>query len=161
MPGDVKLTLILDGSAKERVMGVIKHAVARTFSEDIRNEAVKLSPVSDTWPSLPEQRGEKRIDTGHNKRTIWTETWRKGGQIMAKIYTQSGYGGYLELGYKVHMKEGPQPKDTRHVTNGFMQGRPYLWPAFRQNVGLISTRVRDRLKKMGGRSGSDQGDLFE
>lgn len=157
MPGDIKVTLNVDiPKSKAQVQRAILRATRQTFGEDIKNEAKRLSPVSEEWPSIPQQRGEKRIDTGHNRRSIDTETEKSGiSRIVAKLFTQSGYGGYLELGYKIRVN--PQgnlfEKKKKPIffiggerSGDFMQGRPYLWPAFRRFVGLIPERVKQYLK---------------
>lgn len=88
-------------------------AIQDTFELDIKPEAAANSPVL----------------TGTNKRSIDTEvTQLPDGTIQAKLFTQSGYGAYLELG-------------TR-----FMKAVPYLWPAFEKFV-LGVNGLRSRLKE--------------
>jgi hypothetical protein len=56
--------------------------------------------------------------------------WRElsDGRIQAQLFTQSGYGGYLEIGtYK-------------------MEARPYLYPAFNQFVPRLSQIIGQRVK---------------
>jgi hypothetical protein len=53
--------------------------------------------------------------------------------VEAKLFTQSGYGGYLELG------------------TSRMRAQPYLWPAFIENIDKLPASVQGKIAtvKMG------------
>ena len=53
-------------------------------------------------------------DTGNNKDNIETDTSMKDGKPVGRVYTQSGYGGWLEIG------------------TSRMAARPYLAPAYQR-----------------------------
>lgn len=98
MPSDIKLDLKLDLTAKQRVDGAIFDGIQEVFEIDIKGDAVENSPV----------------DTGLNRRSIDTDVkWTAQG-VQATIYTQSGYGGYLEIGTYI------------------MAARAYIFPAFQK-----------------------------
>lgn len=103
-------------------------ATKEVFELDIVPEAKRLSPVSDAWPSIPEARGEKRRDTGHNRRSIDAVVEDGPNGPEAELFTQSGYGAYLEIG------------------TSKTPARPYLWPAFEKFVGTLAARVKGKLK---------------
>lgn len=86
-------------------------ATREVFAIDIKHAAMEGSPV----------------DTGTNKRSIDTETTETATGVSATLFTQSGYGGYLELG-------------TRK-----MRARPYLYPAFEENVGKIIPLAKEKM----------------
>ena len=52
-------------------------------------------------------------DTGNNASSITSEVERKGLRITGRVYTQTGYGGWLEVG------------------TSRMAARPYMAPAYR------------------------------
>lgn len=81
---------------KAEVEAATLKAVQEVFELDIKPEAAKGTPVL----------------TGTNRRSIDTETTQTPTGVQAQIFTQSGYGGYLEVGTKK------------------MEARPYILPAF-------------------------------
>jgi HK97 gp10 family phage protein len=97
--------------AKAATKLAIFRAVQETFELDIKPQAQRDTPVK----------------TGTNRRSIDTEVEQVADGVKAELFTQSGYGAYLELG-------------TRK-----MDARPYLWPAFEQFVGRIYTRTKELL----------------
>lgn len=107
-------------------------AVQQVFELDIVPEAKRLSPVSPTWPSIPASRGEKRIDTGHNRRTIDSSVEDTPEGPQAQLFTQSGYGGYLETG------------------TSRMPARPYLYPAFQKFIGKLGEIISGKLANKAG-----------
>lgn len=99
-------------------------AVAQVFEADIKGMAQELSPV----------------DRGTNRRSITTETQRtENGSVQAEIFTQSGYGGYLELGHRVHIG----PKDSGEFSDEVVEGRPYIYPAFIAGQPALLAAVKD------------------
>lgn len=112
---------------KKPVTKATFEAVRDTFEIDIKAEAKKLSPVSEEWPSIPASRGEKRIDTGHNRRSIDTEVKEVPNGVTAELFTQSGYGGHLEIG------------------TSRMPARPYLYPAFNRHRKTLAKALRTKI----------------
>lgn len=98
-------------AAKAETKQAIFQAVQETFELDIKPAAVKASPVL----------------TGTNRRSIDTDVKAVAHGVQAQLYTQSGYGGYLELG-------------TR-----FAKAQPYLRPAADKFLSRIGERVRQKL----------------
>lgn len=96
-------------------------AVQEIFENKIKPDAQELSPV----------------DTGLNQRSITTETVSTGTQVSAQIFTQSGYGGYLELGHQVRGDSGKT-----------VAGRPYIFPAFTLNQPELLEAVKGGVAKL-------------
>ena len=114
MAGDAFVELNLRTTEmKEKMRKAIFAATREVFSIDIEQAAKEGSPVS----------------TGTNKRSIATDVEETPDGVKAELYTQSGYGGYLELG-------------TRR-----MSARPYLYPAFEQNVNKIPDVAKGKLNQ--------------
>ena len=100
-------------------------AVQEVFELDIVPEAKRLSPVS---PDNPKIVGTKYKDTGHNRRTIDATVADTPEGPSAELFTQSGYGGYLEVG------------------TSRMIARPYLYPAFIRYIGKLGEIISEKLK---------------
>jgi HK97 gp10 family phage protein len=95
-------------------MNVIRNAGERNFTnfiDDMGEMAKSLSP----------------IDTGNNRNSIKSKgEWGNKLTLNFEIYTESGYGGYLELGTKK------------------MAARPYFAPAFQHAYSdLKKTSAKD------------------
>ena len=73
-----------------------------TFCDTMRAIAFRLSPT----------------DTGNNQRSLAAKTGMEGGKPVGRVYTQSGYGGWLEIG-----------TSKRPAT-------PYLAPAYQEAKDL-------------------------
>lgn len=108
--GDVtfKLNLNLEG-AKQQIMDAAFKAVQEEFELGIKPAAVDESPYK----------------SGTNRRSIDTDVENQGTQIKAELYTQSGYGGYLETG------------------TSKMDARPYLAPAFNEGIANIGEKIKE------------------
>lgn len=118
----VKLTL-RTGEAKAEVKQAVFEATQELFEADIKSDAVRMSPVrAPKGPHNP-----RGIPGGTNRRSIDTDVNQTEEGVEASIYTQSGYGGYLEVG-------------TRK-----MAARPYIGPAFDQNIAKLPERVKEKL----------------
>lgn len=122
----VQVTLRTDAT-RVRLKRAVFNATQKVFELDTKKLAKELSPVSPTYPSIPASRGEKRIDHGTNRNSIDTAVEQTPEGVRAAIFTESGHGGYLELG-------------TRK-----MPARPYLGPAVQQTVGKIPLEVKEEL----------------
>ena len=122
MPGAVKLNL-RTGEAKAEVKQAVFEAVQEVFEIDMKTAAVQGSPVrAPKGPHNPQG-----IPGGTNRRSIDTDVEMSEQGVEASMYTQSGYGGYLEVG-------------TRK-----MAARPYIRPAFDENVAKIPEKVKEKL----------------
>lgn len=99
------------------------------FLLDIVPEAVKNSPVTPEGLARNiEQRKKRPGGTGVNRRSIDAEVELKEDGIHAELFTQSGYGAYLELG------------------TSKMRAQPYLYPAFVKFIGDLQGRIKARNK---------------
>ena len=58
------------------------------------------------------------VDTGNNRDSIATQTGMNGGKPVGRVYTQSGYGGWLEIGTSTK------------------PARPYIAPAYQEAKDL-------------------------
>ena len=115
MPLDFGFTLKMNPHAMQE----INEALRKGFEIGaiaVHADAVELAP------------GEPGTSTGNNRRSIDSEVKEEGGRVVAEVFTQSGYGGYLEIG------------TTK------MPARPYLKPAFDKNRELFLRATRDALK---------------
>jgi HK97 gp10 family phage protein len=108
-----KLNLRVE-EAKQETLDAITQGIGQVFEIEIRSDAVENSPYK----------------TGHNRRMIGTDVSRSPGKIIARLFSQSGYGGFLELG-------------TR-----FMKARPYLWPAFNKHINLLKEIIGSKVRSI-------------
>ena len=112
----------------------IDQATRETFQLDILPEAVQTSPVTpeglqynlEKWSEKNHKPGTefKRTDTGHNRQSLDVEFHETPSGTEAKLFSQSGYGGYLELG------------------TSKMRPQPYIWPAFLKFYRKIAAKVK-------------------
>lgn len=100
----------------------LEAATEEVFSE-IHFAAAEASPVLDKATS-ERQPGENRESIRHNVTQV------KAG-VKARVYTTSGFGGFVELGTKK------------------MPAQPYLYPSFESNIGQLPDVVRERLEEIG------------
>ena len=108
--GPITLTLRTD-ETKQQVLDAIFQATQEVFELDIKPAAADASPKK----------------TGTNARSIDADVTQQPDGVHAELYTQSGYGGYLELG-------------TRH-----MSPKPYLNPAFEEGIASLPEKVKEKL----------------
>ena len=111
MPLDVGFKLNLNPAALQEIKGALREGF-EIGAAATQADAVELSP----WI------------TGNNRRSIDSEVKEEGGKPVATVFTQSGYGGYLEIG-----------TTKRPAT-------PYLKPAFDKNRDLFLQATRVALK---------------
>lgn len=96
-------------------------AVKEVFELDIKPEAVTKSPVTPTGMERNLALHRKHPGgTGLNRNSIDVAVEQTPRGIEASIFTQSGYGGYLEVG------------------TSKMRAQPYLYPAFLKFVDRIA-----------------------
>lgn len=65
--------------------------------------------------------------TGETEQSIANEVEEVGPGVRAKVFTQSGHGGYLEVGTKR------------------MKAEPFLFPAFQRTMNDLAQRIKSRL----------------
>ncbi len=95
-----------------RLQGATKDGLEEALLLDVLPEAVQGSPVK----------------TGTNRRSINIETEiNSKGEVEGKLFTQSGYGGYLEVG------------------TSKMPARPYLFPAVERHREAIAKAIKRRI----------------
>lgn len=118
---DAQWKVTMDPSAAKDMELAIFQGVQEVFELDI----VPAAKAHDQY-----------IKTGTNKRSIDSEVsysdqiglFSKIRSVVAILFTQSGYGGYLELGTK------------------YIKARPYLYPAFNQFRTRIAEIVAQKIK---------------
>lgn len=143
----VKATVKYNMVTIEGFQGNLLSKVTQLFEADIREAAVENSPV----------------DTGTNARSIETKTaYIPGVGVMASIYTTSGYGGYLELGHRVHLGSMSSSMSSvnlfasiRGGQGDYVQGRPYLYPAVMSNLPKLYAMLGSSVP-----ASAEYGDLF-
>jgi HK97 gp10 family phage protein len=124
--------------ALAKISATIREAVEEVFATQIHPAAVEKSPVTPEGlarnlelEALGKLGDRPPGGTGTNRRSIdyTVETTEKGTE--AKLFTQDGYGGYLETG------------------TSKMRAQPYLWPAFIENVDKIPQGVKVKIEGIG------------
>ncbi len=121
--------------ARAAVQEIIRTVTEDVFELDIKPAAVEGSPVTEEGYlrnlelEAQHKLGARRVGgTGHNRRSIDVSVTETDKGVEATLFTQSGYGGYLETG------------------TSKMRAQPYLYPAFIQNVGKIPEGVKVRIQ---------------
>lgn len=108
---DIKLKLMLRRPQFDaRMRKAVADGMEDALDDPIKTAAVKGSPVR----------------LGTNRRSIDFDVDR--AKLVGRLFTQSGYGGYLEVGTVK------------------MPARPYMVPAVEQNRGAIARAVKRRLR---------------
>jgi len=121
------------GAAALEVKTVILDATREVFDEDIVPTAKELSPVTpEGYARNLELKAEGKLSrpamgTGHNRRSIDSVVNPSDAGPEAELFTQSGYGGYLEVG------------------TSRMRAQPYIYPAFEQHIGKLPLRVKEKI----------------
>ena len=134
MPIELKLKL---GQAKQQVRQIAFEQLQETFEIDIKTQAVENSPVTaegilrNQLLEAQHKLGGRPVGgTGTNRRSIDTEVVEGGRGPEAKIFSQSGYGGYLEVG------------------TSKMSAQPYVYPAFQQHVPKVASGIKAKVKAL-------------
>jgi len=108
--------------------------VQEVFELDIKPAAVEGSPVTEEGALINEAMGKKPphiLGTGFNRRSIDVSVTQTDKGPQAQLFTQSGYGGYLETG------------------TSKMRAQPYLYPAFIDNVDKIPSGIKVKIEGQG------------
>jgi len=121
---DAILKMRFNPKLKTQIGKSVLQGLTELFLAEIVPEARRLSPVSEANPKIP---GSKYRDTGYNRQSIDAEIEETPRGPKATIYTQSGYGGYLELGTRL------------------MRARPYIYPAVIKFASKLGSLVKKNL----------------
>jgi len=97
--------------AREQVNKAVSEATEEVFQYDI----------------LADAKQESKSITGTNRRSLDVEFAQTSTGKEATLFSQSGYGGYLEVG------------------TAKMKAQPYMWPAFKKFVKKIAVVVKEKL----------------
>lgn len=123
-----KLELKLNPEAIAQFRQVAYEETVDMFEKDIVPEAKRASPVTDEGEQHNIELHRKRPGgTGTNRRSIDADVTQDETGVKAELYTQSGYGGYLEVG------------------TSRMSPQPYLMPSFMKFVKQLAGRIKSRL----------------
>ena len=125
------IRFIPNPAAKGQMRAALLQAVTEVFELDIKPEAVKNSPVTPEGLARNLEQGKHGVlaqGTGHNRQSIDTEVKQTVKGPVATLFTQSGYGGYLEVG------------------TGKMRAQPYLMPAMMKFLKTIPGRMKELLR---------------
>lgn len=122
------------GDALLSVKTAVLSATQDLFDEAIVPTARELSPVTPEGYERNLQLeaehklgGRRATGTGTNRRSIDSAVTETDEGVEAQLFTQSGYGGYLELG------------------TSRMRAQPYLNPAFEQHINELPGKVKEKL----------------
>lgn len=152
MSSNAEAIIRINHAGLSQIHQAVLEGVAEVFAQDMWPAAAKGSPV----------------ETGHNRRTIAVEVSGFGEKkvatsgdgetsgvtevaetgVTAAIYTQSGYGGYLETGHVARHDQSRRSAKTgrfRRVFIGpdrFVPARPYIYPAVQKFMGTIGAAVK-------------------
>lgn len=125
----VRLNLEAPQLFKTKVGQVVKEV----FQLDILPEAIKNSPVTPEGLAynLAKAKGRPSLlkrakGTGHNRQSLDVEFTETPSGPEAKLFGQSGYSGYLEVG------------------TSKMRAQPYIWPAWLKFKDKITALIRSR-----------------
>ncbi len=117
-------------AAKTQMMEAVLAATKEVFELDIKPEAVRTSPVTPEGLARNLEMGKKgkyAYGTGANRQSIDVEVEETPKGPKGTMFTQSGYGGYLEFG------------------TSKMRAQPYLWPALLKFKDNIAKRTKELL----------------
>jgi HK97 gp10 family phage protein len=106
-------------------------AVQEVFELDIKPAAVEKSPVTEEGAAINAAMGKKSphiLGTGTNRRSIDVSVTETAKGPQAQLFTQSGYGGYLETG------------------TSKMRAQPYLYPAFIENIDKVPENIKTKIE---------------
>lgn len=120
--------------ARLEVKAAIFQATKDLFELDIVPTAKELSPVTPegmahnlALKAEGKLGGRRPGGTGTNRRSIDSTVIEGPDGPEAELFTQSGYGAYLELG------------------TSRMRAQPYLNPAFEQHIGKLPALVKEKV----------------
>lgn len=116
---------------KANLNAAIKEAVLEVFATKIHPNAVENSPVTPEGAEYNIAHGKKAphiLGTGTNRRSIDFTVNADENGVQAQLFTQSGYGGYLETG------------------TSKMRAQPYLYPAFAEHSDEIGPAIKVKIE---------------
>lgn len=109
-------------AAPAEMKAKILEQVQMIMELDVKPEAVRTSPVTPEGLQLNLEKGKKgqlATGTGFNRQSIDVSVEMTPEGPKAELFTQSGYGGYLETG------------------TAKMRAQPYLWPALMKYISKL------------------------
>lgn len=109
---------------------MILAATKETFQLDIVPEAAATSPVTPEGYQRNLEQGKKGVHatgTGQNRASIDFTVESSPEGVKAELFTQSGHGGYLEVG------------------TSKMRAQPYLFPAAMKFLSGIAQKVKIKI----------------
>jgi len=119
------------------VAEIVRAVTQEVFESDIKPAAVEGSPVTEEGylrnlelEAQGKLGGRRAGGTGHNRRSIDITVTETDKGVEAQLFTQSGYGGYLETG------------------TSKMRAQPYLYPAFIENIGKLPAGVKVKIQAL-------------
>lgn len=130
MPDDAYLEVRINTKAKDQVLEMILAATKETFQLDIVPEAAANSPVTPEGYQRNLEQGKKGVHatgTGQNRASIDFTVEASPEGVKAELFTQSGHGGYLEVG------------------TSKMRAQPYLFPAAMKFLKGIAQKVKIKI----------------
>ena len=129
----------LNPLARAEIQAQIDKAVKDVFQLDILPEAIANSPVTPEGMEYNQAKFDSKnhrqgthIDpvklkgTGHNRQSLDVEFEETPSGPKVKLFGQSGYSGYLEVG------------------TSKMRAQPYIWPAWLKFKGKIAELLKGR-----------------
>lgn len=116
------------GDALLSVKTAVLSATEDLFDQEIVPTAKELSPVTEAgYQANIAEKKKHPSGTGTNRRSIDSTVAETAEGVEAQLFTQSGYGGYLELG------------------TAKMRAQPYLNPAFETHIAKLPERVKEKI----------------
>jgi len=110
--------------ARDKLADIMVDAIREVLEGRVLPEAKAASPVGHE----PVKSGEKRNRDSLEVKAFIT----KKGNPFGKIFSTSGHGGILEMGYT-------------HVGGEEIAGRPYIYPALQAHVAEIPEIVKAKV----------------
>lgn len=120
--------------ARVELNAALAESLQEVMATKIHPAAVEKSPVTEEGALINAAMGKHPphiLGTGTNRRTIDFTVEQTENGPQAKLFTQSGYGGYLEVG------------------TSKMRAQPYLYPAFIENVDAIPVTAKVKIEALG------------
>ena len=100
-------------------MSKVRSNRSAVMQASLKALADEINTLADTMSAIAKRKTP--VDTGNNRDSIATESSTTStGRPVARVFTQSGYGGWLEIG------------------TSRMPARPYMAPAYNEAKALTT-----------------------